>query len=136
MQPDSAQTNAGRAQTNAGRAPSKRRSRADKVRLLSFEDLDWRTRGAQWVQETRSDIIADLGGEERLSTLERIQVSNAAMGAAMLRDLHVRWMKGEAVEPSAVSTFENTFNRTAAALGTQRRAKDVTPDLGTYSRDD
>jgi hypothetical protein len=67
--------------------------------------------------------MADLGGEDRLSTLERIMVENAAMSAAVLRDAHVRWMQGKPVPVSELATLENTFNRTAAALGL--RAKDV-----------
>ena len=73
--------------------------------------------------------MADLGGEERLSTLERIMVENAAMSAAVLRDAHVRWMSGEVM--SELATLENTFNRTAQALGLSRRSKDVL-DLNSY----
>ena len=75
--------------------------------------------------QMRSAIMVDLGGEERLSTLERLQAENAAMGAIVLRDLHVRWLKGEQVSVAEMTALENTFNRTAAALGTARRAKDV-----------
>jgi hypothetical protein len=74
---------------------------------------------------TKAAIMADLGGEDRLSSLERIMVENAAMSAAVLRDAHVRWMQGEPVPVSKLATLENTFNRTAAALGLSRRAKDA-----------
>jgi hypothetical protein len=59
------------------------------------------------------------------ATLERIMVENAAMSAAVLRDAHVRWMQGQPVPVSELATLENTFNRTAQALGLSRRAKDV-----------
>ena len=75
--------------------------------------------------------MADLGGEERLSTLERIMVENAAMSEAVLRDAHVRWMSGEVIPVSELATLENTFNRTAQALGLSRRSKDVL-DLNSY----
>jgi hypothetical protein len=93
-----------------------------KVRLVSMQDLDRRT---------KTNIMADLGGEDRLSTLERIMVENAAMSAAVLRDAHVRWMQGQAVPVSELATLENTFNRTASMLGLSRRAKDVL-DINTY----
>jgi hypothetical protein len=83
-----------------------------------------RTR-AQVATATKAAIMADLGGEDRLSSLERIMVENAAMSAAVLRDAHVRWMQGEPVPVSELATLENTFNRTAAALGLSRRAKDA-----------
>ena len=40
-------------------------------------DLDRRTKAAQTAVATKAAIMADLGGEERLSTLERIMVENA-----------------------------------------------------------
>src|SRR5262249_33075812 len=72
-------------------------------------DLDRRTKAAQVALETKQAIMADLGGEERLSTLEKIMVENAAMSAAVLRDAHVRWMQGQAVPVSELATLENTF---------------------------
>ena len=113
--------------------PAKRRSRAKKVRLLTLDDLDDRTRAAQVVREMRGEIIADLGGETNLSTLERSAVDHAALTAAMIRDVGVRWLKGEELDPAAVATLANAFNRTAAILGWQRRAKDIiTPNLKDY----
>ena len=125
------QVQADTGETVAAKPPAKRRSRAAKVRLLSLDDLDARTRGAQMAREWRDAIVADLGGLDRLSTLELLQVENVAVDAAVLRDMQTRWLKGEQVVPSEIATMENTFNRTAAALGTARRAKDVT-DLKTY----
>jgi hypothetical protein len=107
-------------------ADTPRAGQSSKVRLVTMEDLDRRTKAAQIALETKSAIMADLGGEDRLSTLEKIMVENAAMSAAVLRDAHVRWMQGQPVPVSELATLENTFNRTAQALGLTRRAKDVT----------
>jgi hypothetical protein len=120
-----------------GRSKSRARkggkSRARKVRLLSLDDLDGRTHAAQFVHDTREAIIRDIAGDEaQLSTLERVAVDNAALTAAMIRDAGVKWLQGAEVDPAAVATLANTFNRTAAALGWQRRVKDVTPDLRDY----
>jgi hypothetical protein len=46
--------------------------RALKARLLDLRDLDQRTKSAQLAMRIKADIIADLGGEEQLSTLERL----------------------------------------------------------------
>jgi hypothetical protein len=99
--------------------------RAGKVRLVSMSDMDRRTKAAQTAVATKSAIMADLGGEDQPSTLERIMVENAAMSAAVLRDAHVRWMQGKPVPVSELDTLENTFNRTAQALGLSRRTKDA-----------
>ena len=95
------------------------------LKLLTLKDLDGRTEAARKAVQMRNAIMTDLGGEEQLSTLERLQAENAAMGAIVLRDLHVRWLKGDEVSVAEMTALENTFNRTAAALGTARRAKDV-----------
>jgi hypothetical protein len=114
-----------------GTAADLDRGPGGKVRLVTMQDLDRRTKAAQVALETKQAIMADPGGEERLSTLERIMVENAAMSAAVLRDAHVRWMSGQAVPVSELATLENTFNRTASMLGLSRRAKDVL-DINTY----
>ena len=106
--------------------------RHSKVRLVSMAQIDRRTKAAQIALETKDAIIADLGGVERLSTLERLMAENAAVSAAILRDAHVRWLRGEPVPVSEIATLENTFNRTAAALGLNRRAKDVTKSIDGY----
>jgi hypothetical protein len=56
-----------------------------KVRLVSMQDLDRRTKAAQVAVETKTNIMADLGGEDRLSTLERIMVENAAERSGIAR---------------------------------------------------
>ena len=107
--------------------------RNGKTRLLSLDDLDRRTKAFQVAHDTKHAIIADLGGAERLSMLELIQVENAAVDAAVLRDLQVRWLRGKEVEATVLATVENVFNRTAAMLGTKRRTKDVVPSIEQYA---
>ena len=128
-------------EAEAGRAGASRAAKGSdtrpgrKVQLLTLADLDGRTRAAAIVRETQAAICSDLGGEARLSTLQRMAVANVALTAAMLTDLHARYLRGEAVEASVVATLSNTLNRTAAALGWQRQARDVTPSLQSYLRD-
>jgi hypothetical protein len=98
-----------------------------KVRLLSIDDLDGRTLAAKRARETQDDVLADLGGAESLSTLERLAASHVSVADAMITDVGVRWLRGDPVDPTAFATLVNTFNRSAAALGWTRRAKDVTP---------
>jgi hypothetical protein len=107
-------------------APEKR---GGKVRLLTLSDLDGRTRAAQYARDTQAAICSDLGGEARLSTLQRMAVESVTLTAAMLRDLHARYLQGDDVEVATVATLSNTFNRTAGALGWERTARDVSADI-------
>ena len=116
------------AEVDAGcRSDAKPKGGNGKVRLLSVDDLDGRTKAAQRARETQDDVLADLGGVENLSTLERLAASHVSVADAMVTDLGVRWLRGDPVDPTAFATLVNTFNRSAAALGWTRRAKDVTP---------
>lgn len=92
-----------------------------KIRLLTLDDLDGRTRARQHADETREAIVADLGGPEGLSKIELLQAENLALTAAMLRDMQVRALKGESIDPTRIATIENTFNRTAERVGTRKR---------------
>ena len=103
-----------------------------KLRLLTLDDLDKRTRAAQFAMDTRDRVCADLGGVDNLTTLEAILCDNVAVNAAMLTDMKVRWLRGDDVDVSVVATLQNCFNRTAAALGIGRRAKELTPSLANY----
>lgn len=121
-------------QIDAGSAADTAAKRGGKVRLLTLDDLDGRTKAAQHVRDTRAEVVGDLGGEDQLSTLELAAVNNAALTSAMVHDAGVRWLQGEAIDPGSIATLVNAFNRTAAILGWQRRAKDITPDLRSYAR--
>jgi hypothetical protein len=101
-------------------------AKGGKVRLLALDDLDGRTRAGQFVRETKEAVLADVGGEDDLSVLERLAIDNVTLTAAMIRDAGVRWLKGEPIDPAAVATLANSFNRSADKIGWKRRAKDVT----------
>lgn len=105
-----------------------------KTRLLTLDDLDGRTRAAQHVKDTRQEVIADLGGENGLSSLERAAVDHVSLLDAMTKDAGARWLMGEPIEVASIATLVNAFNRTATVLGWKRRAKDVTHDLAAYTR--
>lgn len=106
-----------------------------KVRFLTLEDLDGRTRAAQHVRDTRQEVMTDLGGADHLSTLERSAVDHVSLLDAMTKDAGARWLKGDPIDVASIATLVNAFNRTAAVLGWQRRARDITPDLSAYVRD-
>lgn len=122
------------AEIEAGRAADTAAKQGGKARLLTLDDLDGRTRAAQMVKETRQEVVADLGGIDRLSALERGAVDHVSLLDAMIKDAGARWLTGDPVEVASIATLINAFNRSASVLGWQRRAKDVTPDLHAYAR--
>ncbi len=118
-------------QVQAGSAAGAARKRG-LVRLLTLDDLDRRTRAARVARETRDAITEDLGGADRLSTLQTIMADNTAVLSCMIADLRTRWLRGEPIDPTVLATVVNTFNRSAAQLGITRLPRDVAPDLRSY----
>jgi hypothetical protein len=103
-----------------------------KTRLLDLNDLDQRTNAAKLALRVKADIIADLGGEEQLSTLERLACEHAALASAVVADSYAKWMKGEQIALTELATVQNAFLRVAGSLGFSRRAKDISKSIDTY----
>src|SRR5262245_9301341 len=106
--------------------------RVGKARLLSLDQLDRRTKAAQLALEAKEAIIADLGGADRLSTLERLACEHAALASAVVADSYARWLKGEQIALAELATVQNAFLRVAQTIGFSRRAKDVTTSIESY----
>lgn len=103
-----------------------------KVRLLSLNDLDGRTRSAQLVSKTIDALVADLGGGDALSAAEHLIVRRAAIAGAMSEDLAARWLTGDPVDPAIFATLANVERRQLETVGIKRRSRDVTPSLQSY----
>jgi len=106
--------------------------RAPKARLVSLDQIDRRTKAAQLALEAKEAIIADLGGIDQLSTLERLACEHAALASAVVADSYTRWLKGEQIALAELATVQNAFLRVAGSLGFSRRAKDVTTSIDAY----
>jgi hypothetical protein len=106
--------------------------RIGKTRLISMDDLDRRTKAAQLALETKDAIIADLGGEANLSTLEKIACEHASLAAAVAADSYARWLKGEEIALTELATVQNAYLRIAGAIGFSRRAKDISKSIDSY----
>jgi hypothetical protein len=106
-----------------------------KVRLLSLGDLDRRTVVFREVRELVDAIERDLGGADRLSSARRQVIEAGALATAMRRDLGVRWLAGEKVDPAVYATLCNTERRQYEPAGAYEFApRDVTPTLEEYAR--
>src|SRR5690349_21706574 len=100
-------------------------SEGGKVRLISMEDLDHRRTASKAAVTTKNSIIADLGGEDRLSTVERLLAEHCALAAAVVQDSYARWIDGQKVPLTELATVQNSFLRIASLLGLSRRPRDV-----------
>jgi hypothetical protein len=104
------------------------------ARLLTLADVDRRTRGYQRAVEIRAGIMADLGGEDRLSVAERELAQRAAVLGPMIEDAEVRWLKGQANDPGEHLAQINAQRRVRRHSVWIDGLRDVTPDLATYQR--
>lgn len=105
---------------------------AGKARLRTLNDLDKRTRAHRDTSELRESIAADLGGWDALSAMQAEVITAAALMGAMIRDRAASYLEGQAVDLPSFITLANAQRRHLEALGLERRARNVTPDLRDY----
>ena len=114
---------------NANKAPKRHCS----VRLRTIADLDGCTRARREATDLLRALDVHLGGEA--TVVEREIAEGAAMLRQFRRHVWTCFLTGEAVEPEVIGAITtlvsvcNTERRQYESLGTERRAKDVTPDL-------
>lgn len=112
-----------------------------RVRVRGFQAIDRRTAAARALLTWRTELIADLGGEEAISTQQRTLVELATRTKLYVDSLDAWIMehgnlinaRKRAVLPVVKDRMQlaDALARYLAALGLQRRAKQV-PDLGSY----
>jgi hypothetical protein len=83
----------------------------EKVRLVTMDALDRRTKAAQYALELRDELIGERGGEKSMSAMSRALVEDIAMTSTMIRDMQVRWLRGAPVSASELCTLINTRRR-------------------------
>lgn len=114
--------------------PNDAPSKGGALRLLTIDALDGRTQAAKEARAMRSAIIRDLTGsddETALSAIRLALVEAFAVQTAIINDANVRWLRGDPVNLSEITTLSNARNRTATMLGLDRVMRDVT-DLDSY----
>src|SRR5262245_47673785 len=109
-----------------------RRSGSAKVRLLTRDALDGRTKARKKFDAIAEGIAADLGGEDKLSTVQRHLVEAFAGAAVHVNDIHARLLLGEEIDIVAHSQAISTMVRIASRIGIGRVVRDVTPRLSDY----
>ena len=106
-----------------------------KVRLLTRNALDGRTKARKQFDAIARGIAVDRGGEDQLSTVQRHLVEAFAGAAVHMHDLNARLLLGESIDIVAHSQAISTMVRIASRIGIERVPKDVTPDPLEYARE-
>jgi hypothetical protein len=107
-----------------------------KVRLLVREQIDGRTKARRQFDAIAEGITEDLGGEGRLSTVQRTLVEAFAGAAVHVHDLNARLLLGQEIDITAHASAISTMVRIASRIGVHRLARDVTPpDPLQYARE-
>jgi hypothetical protein len=102
------------------------------TRFLTLADLDARTKAAQRARQVLAAIEGDLGGADRLSEGQRQLAQRAALISVQCEDYETRFLMGQPHELPDYLAACNCLRRVLASLGLERRARDVTPDVGRY----
>ncbi|WP_378917030.1 hypothetical protein [Mesorhizobium kowhaii] len=102
-----------------------------KARLVTFDDLDKRTKAAQQAIEFRDVLISERGGDD-IGALRMAIIEDVACTSAMIRDAQVRWLRGEQISLSELATLLNCRRRDAEMIGIDPAPRDVTPSLSQY----
>ena len=112
---------------------STRGRRKGKLRLLTRANLDGRSKATQRFDAIAHGIAQDLGGEDRLSTVQKHLVEAFAGAALHLTDLNARLLLGQEIDLLAHTSAINALTKLASRLGTNRVARNV-PTLDAYLR--
>ena len=134
MPADAQQLPVRRRRNGRSRAALSRAARG-KQRLLSRDALDGRTRARKQFDAIATGIAGDLGGEDRLSTVQKHLVEAFAGAAVHVHDLNARLMLGQDVDIIAHSHAISTMVRVASRIGIHRVARNIT-SLGEILRED
>jgi hypothetical protein len=125
MPADAPQLPTRRRRNGRGRAALSRQKRAD---IITRAHLDGRTRARRQFDAIASEIAADLGGEDQLSTIQKHLVEAFAGVALSVHDLNARLLLGQQIDVGVQAQAVSTMIRAANRIGVRRIAmKDVTP---------
>ena len=115
--------------------PTKRRSHvATRPQLLTRQSLDQRTNAFKIFTKIVSDIETDLGGADRLSTIEHALIEGFAGAALTLHNLNCRLALGLAIDLGQHAQAVSAMVRVASRLGVSRRARTIEPTLSDIMR--
>jgi hypothetical protein len=99
--------------------------------VLSIDALDKRTRPFKRYETIRGAVLADMGGEENTSEVQRQLISKFATLALQLETLESAAIEGNKIDLDLFGRCAGHLRRIAETLGL-RRAPRAVPDLHAY----
>ena len=102
-----------------------------KARLLTLGDLDKRTSAYRRAQGLISAMAADLGGDDQITTTQRLLIGRAAIAAVMTEDQETRYLAGAPIDPAVHATLSNSLRRLLLTIGLSRVPKNI-PTLAEH----
>ena len=97
-----------------------------KVRLLTRQSLDGRTKARKRFDAVVEGIASDLGGEAHLTTVQRHLVEAFAGCAVVVHDINARLLLGQQIDISEATQAVSSLVRLASRIGVGRHMRDVT----------
>ena len=97
-----------------------------KVRLLTRQNLDGRTKARKQFDAVVEGIASDLGGEAHLTTVQRHLVEAFAGCAVVVHVINARLLLGQPIDVSEAAQAVSSLVRLAQRIGVGRRMLDVT----------
>jgi hypothetical protein len=95
-------------------------------------DLDRRSLEFKRYEEVRCAVIADLGGEDAVSTAEAQITDKAAFIAMTLETMQITALSGEQIDLQRYGELTDRLRRLFEAVGFSRRQRNVTPTLSKF----
>jgi hypothetical protein len=105
-----------------------------KIRLITRRSLDGRTKARKQFDAIANGIAADLGGEDRLTTIQKHLVEAFAGCALAVNAINAQLLLGRSIDILEQSSAVSTLVRVASRLGCDRIARDVSPSLHEIMR--
>jgi hypothetical protein len=105
-----------------------------RIKLITSATLDGRTSTSRVFNQLTSAIIADLGGEDAVSTVMRELIASFAASSLLQRDQITRLLSGERINIDEFASIAVSLIRGSNRIGTERRSRDVTPNPLEYAQ--
>jgi hypothetical protein len=105
-----------------------------RLRLLTLDDLDGRTRAKRRAEELRERLIAERGGADRLDAMRLAYTGTWAAFSALIEDQLARLFLGEPIDPASIATIANARRREGEMIGAPE-PRDVSVTVADIARE-
>jgi len=93
---------------------------AQKIQLLTIDDLDGRTRAAKHARDLARRLLDDLGGPLHVSAAQSELIQRAAAVGALVADIEARALSGQPFDATELNALAEHQRRALDRLGLHR----------------